>query len=393
MAGALEGVRVADFTHILNGPFCTMLLGQMGAEIIKIEPPVGDRFRRQWMPKDSPVDAYDFMMVNTNKKSVVLDMKTPEGLSLAKQIIAKSDVLVENFALRTMKGFGLDYESLREEFPRLIYASSRGFGDSGPYANLPSNAGVNMAMTGWNTTAWAKSGAHGTRTLGIGDEAGGVSMALGILAALFVRERTGKGQRVEISMQESMLGFMVSTFHELFTGNKVGGADPPMKVADGYYTVRNPDLDDRSWLKLTEAMERPEFREDKRFATEEARNKHRMECAEIFRDWAQRQTRFELWKKLQPVGFLGSPVISIEEVVENEHIKAREAFVELPHPVAGSVKFVAPWIRLHETPTSIDTAPPLLGQHTAEILTGLLGLEDAEVQRLHNKGVVQVRQA
>src|SRR5439155_10844081 len=194
-------------------------------------------------------DNYEFLMANTNKKSVVLNLKTEPGRELARRLVALSDVLVENYAKGTMDDFGLDYESVKAINPRLIYACSRGYGDSGPYAPYGSNAGVNSGMAGWTHTAWEKSGTFGTRSLGIGDEAGGISMAVGILGALYAREQTGQGQKIEISMQESLLGFMVSTFHEHFTGNKVGG-EAPAQVADGYFTLRVPEISDGTWREL-----------------------------------------------------------------------------------------------------------------------------------------------
>src|SRR5688572_22241718 len=149
MAGPLEDLRVIDFTHALNGPFCTMLLGHLGAEVIKIEPPSGDNYRRSWMPPGSPEDGYGFLMVNTNKKGIVLNLKSAGGQELARRLIAVSDVLVENYQQGTMESFGLGYESIKSLNPRLIYACSRGYGETGPYAPYGSNAGTNNAMTGW----------------------------------------------------------------------------------------------------------------------------------------------------------------------------------------------------------------------------------------------------
>ena len=152
MAGALEDIRVIDFTHALNGPFCTMMLGHMGAEIIKIEPPVGDGFRRSWMPPNSKVDGYEFLWINANKKSVVLNLKDARGADLARQLIAKADVVVENYHTGTMEKFGLGYEDLNKINPRIIYSCSRGFGESGPYKDYGSTAHTNNSMSGWPHT-------------------------------------------------------------------------------------------------------------------------------------------------------------------------------------------------------------------------------------------------
>ena len=326
MPGALEDVRVVDLTHALNGPFCTMLLGHLGAEIIKVEPPSGDNFRRSWMPPGSPQDGYEFMMVNTNKKSILVDLKTEDGRDVVRRLIAVSDVLVENYQKGTMEKFGLDYESIKSINPRLIYACSRGYGEAGPYAPYGSNAGVNNGMAGWTHAAWELNGAPGTKALGIGDEAGGVSLVIGILGALHARERTGRGQKIEVAMQEAVLGFLVGTYHELFTGNKVGG--PPTQVADGYFTLRPPELTDGEWRELAPTMDRDDLLLGARFATAPDRKANHKELDRMLFGWAKGQTRHELWTKLRDLGHFGAPVISVGEVIEDPHVRARRAFDE-----------------------------------------------------------------
>ena len=222
MPGALQDLHVIDFTHALAGPFCVMLLGHLGADIIKVEPPNGDEFRRLWMQPGATTDAYESLWINVNKKSIVLNLKTPKGVELARQLIARADVLVENYQKGVMERFGLDYDSVKTLNPRLIYACSRGYGEWGPYANYGNTAASNNSIAGWTHSAWKNNGAPGPRRLELGDEAAGVSIALGILAALHARERTGEGQKVEVSMQEAVLGFMTSSLHEHFTGNSVG---------------------------------------------------------------------------------------------------------------------------------------------------------------------------
>src|SRR5204863_3685519 len=243
--------------------------------------PGGDSFRHLWMGKDAERDGWEFLAVNANKKSIVLDLKKKAGLDLARQLIAQCDVVVENFGLGTMERLGLDYESVKPLNPRLIYACSRGYGESGPYASYGNNAGTNNGMAGWTHTAWESNGAPGTKALGIGDEAAGVSMALGVLAALHARERTGRGQKVEVSMQEAVLGFMTSSMHEYFTGNKIGTR--PFKVADGYFTLRTSEVTDEGWSKLARLMGRNELIGDPRFDTASARRQHTGEVNEILR--------------------------------------------------------------------------------------------------------------
>jgi crotonobetainyl-CoA:carnitine CoA-transferase CaiB-like acyl-CoA transferase len=387
MPGALQDLRVIDFTHALNGPFCTMLLGHLGAEIIKIEPPSGDRFRRSWMPRDAKKDAYEFLWINVNKKSVVLNLKSERGVELARQLIARADVLVENFQQGTMERFGLDYDSLKDLNPRLIYACSRGYGESGPYAAYGNTAQSNNSMTGWTHTSWGYSGAPGTKSLGIGDEAAGVSMALGILAALHARERTGEGQKIVVSMQEAVLGFMISSMHEYFTGIDVGNL--PIPVADGFFTLRVPEISDSVWGKLARLMGKAELVEDPRFISPTARREHQTDLEEIVKAWARGKTRQELWDGLRDLDYFGAPVLSTREVLEDPHIKARRAFVERDHPTAGPTTLLAPWIHLSKTPVSIHDDAPAIGQHTDEVLGGILGLSGMELGELRTQGAIK----
>jgi crotonobetainyl-CoA:carnitine CoA-transferase CaiB-like acyl-CoA transferase len=364
-----------------------MLLGHMGAEIIKIEPPAGDGFRRSWMPADAKVDAYEFLWINVNKKSVVLNLKTARGVELAQQLIAKADVVVENYHAGQMEKFGLGYEDLRKLNPRLIYSCSRGFGESGPYKDYGSTAHTNNSMTGWTHTGWNYSGAPGTKAIGIGDEAAGVSMVCGILAALHARERTGEGQRIVVSMQEALLGFMISEFHEHFIGIEIG--NKPVPVADGYFTLRIPDLTDSGWVELAKFMERRDLIEDARFATATARKQHRSELYDLIRSWIRGKNRQELWDGLRKIDYFGAPVLSMGEVMEDPHIKARNAFIERDHPKAGSTTLLAPWIHMSKTPPSIRADAPLLGQHTDEVLGGVLGLNSGELAALRAEKVIK----
>jgi crotonobetainyl-CoA:carnitine CoA-transferase CaiB-like acyl-CoA transferase len=387
MPGALEDIRVIDFTHALAGPFCVMLLGHLGADIIKVEPPNGDEFRRMWMPPGATTDAYESLWINVNKKSVVLNLKNPKGVDLARRLIARADVLVENYQKGVMERFGLDYDSVKALNPRLIYACSRGYGEWGPYANYGNTAASNNSIAGWLDNAWKNNGAPGTKTLGIGDEAAGVSMAVGILAALHARGRNGAGQKVEVSMQEAVLGFMTSSMHEHFTGNQVGNR--PMKVADGYFTLRVPEMSDSVWSQVTRLMGRNDLLQDIRFATVVARRQHRAELEEIVRAWASGKTRLEIWDGLRDLGYFGAPVLSISEVMEDQHIKERRAFIEREHPIAGPTTLLAPWIHLSKTPPSIHDDAPAIGQHTDEVLTGILGLTNEALRDLRGEGVVK----
>jgi crotonobetainyl-CoA:carnitine CoA-transferase CaiB-like acyl-CoA transferase len=306
---------------------------------------------------------------------------------LARQLIARADVLVENYQKGIMERFGLDYESVRPLNPGLVYACSRGYGESGPYANYGNTAATNNSIAGWTHSAWEDSGVPGTRAIGIGDEAAGVSMAVGILAAQHARNHTGKGQKIEVSMQEAVLGFMVSSLHQYFTGNKVGTR--PMEVADGYFTLRAAEVSDENWKRLAAVIGRDDLAGDARFKTEAARRQHRAEVDEMVRSWARGQTRQTIWNGLRDLGYFGAPVLSLGEVMEDPHIKARRAFIEREHPNAGVTKLLAPWIRLSETPAAIRADAPAIGQHTDEVLAELLGLNAVQLATLREQGAVR----
>jgi crotonobetainyl-CoA:carnitine CoA-transferase CaiB-like acyl-CoA transferase len=313
--------------------------------------------------------------------------RTDPGVELARRLIARADVVVENYHTGQMEKFGLGYDTLKTINPGLIYACSRGFGESGPYKDYGSTAHTNNSMTGWTHTGWNYSRAPGTKAIGIGDEAAGVSMVCGILAALHARQRTGEGQRIVVSMQEALLGFMISEFHEHFSGIEVGNY--PIPVADGYFTLRIPDISDTGWVKLTRLMARSDLTDDPRFTSVQARRHNRADLQELIKAWARNQTRQELWQGLRNIDYFGAPVLSMGEVLEDPHIKERQAFVERDHPTAGPTKLLAPWIHMSKTPPSIRTDSPGLGQHTDEVLTSLLGLNPSEISDLRSEGIVK----
>ena len=289
-------------------------------------------------------DGYEFLWINVNKKSVALNLKSERGVDLARQLITRADVLVENFQQGTMERFGLDYESLKTLNPRLIYACSRGYGESGPYAAYGNTAQSNNSMTGWTHTSWGYSGTPGKKALGIGDEAAGVSMCVGILAALHARERTGEGQKIVVSMQEAVLGFMISSMHEYFTGIDVG--NQPIPVADGFFTLRVPEHQ-RSGLVQTRAFDGAKRScPGSSFCDRGGAPPTPDRTGRADQSMGAGKTRQELWDGLRDLDYFGAPVLSTREVLEDPHVRARQAFVERDHPTAGPTTLLAPWIHL-----------------------------------------------
>ncbi|MFO1184580.1 MAG: CaiB/BaiF CoA-transferase family protein [Bauldia sp.] len=387
MTGPLSGVRVLDLTHVLNGPFATMLLAHMGAEVLKVEYGDGDRYRHSWMPADATRDGYEFLAANANKKCITLNLKHPDGRAIFERLLEKSDVLIENFSIGVMDRLGYSYDAVKKIAPKIIYAVSRGFGESGPYAHMRAFAPTVLASAGWVNAAWEFSGKPGEKVLGIGDEASGVSLALGICAALFARERTGAGTRIEISMQEAMLGFMVSTLHTLFEGNPVGSRF--FECADGgFVSFHLPDMTDDLWAKLATSLGHADAVTDPKFVDRKARRRNFAAVRQKVAEMVRGRTRAELQDIFKQYGLGSFPVLSIAEVVENEHIKARGAFVEVEHPDAGTVRLLRPWIRFSQYPTGIDHAGPAIGEHNAEVYGELLGFDDAKLAELRASGAI-----
>lgn len=385
--GPLRGVRVLDLTHVLNGPFCTMLLAHMGAEVIKVEHGAGDRFRHAWMPEDADHDGYEFSVVNANKKAITLNLKSDRGKELFEELLRRSDVVVENFSADVMERLGLGYDRLKAVNPKVIYACARGYGETGPRRDVRANAATILACTGWTAAAWGHSGAPGTKTLGIGDEAAGVSMAVGILAALYARASTGVGQMIEVSMQESMLAFMVSTLHTHFEGRPVG--EPVAQCADGYVAFHLPDMSDTLWHSFASAMDHVEALDDARFASVAARraNFHALEDL-VLGHWVREKTREEMWKVIEQTRVSCAPVLTVDEVLVDAHLAARNAFVQVPQENRSPLTMLRPWIHFSETPTELRWAGPRVGEHNHEVFGEYLGLSAAEVAKLEGQGVI-----
>jgi crotonobetainyl-CoA:carnitine CoA-transferase CaiB-like acyl-CoA transferase len=386
MPGPLTGVRVLDLTHVLNGPFCTLMLAHMGAEVLKVEYGEGDRFRHIWMSTDVKRDGYEFIATNSNKKGIVLDMKKDEGKKLFLELMKKSDVVVENFSAGAMERLGLGYEALRGINPRIIYACSRGFGESGPYKQVRANAATISAIAGWAHEGMRLSGTPGAKTPSLGDETAGASMCMGILAALYNREKTGKGQKIEVSMHEAILGFMVSSLHTHFENQEVGPAPKPCH--DGYYYFHVPDMTDEAWAKLTAGLGDASLAKDPRFLTVGDRQHNYAAVEGAIAELVSRKSRREVWEVMSALGLASGPVLTVGESIEDRHLRARGAFVEIDHPEAGKVKVLAPWVRFSDTPGAITRPAPLMGQHNREVFGQLLGLSAEEIDTLEKEEII-----
>jgi crotonobetainyl-CoA:carnitine CoA-transferase CaiB-like acyl-CoA transferase len=391
----LAGVRVLDLTRVLAGPFCAMMLGDMGAEVIKIEEPGKGDDTRNWPPFAGGESTY-FMSVNRSKKSVTLNLKAGEGQAILRTLVKKSDVLLENFRPGTMEKLGFGYRALARLNPRLVYCSISGFGESGPEAHragydlvVQAESGI-MDITGFPDGPPVKVGTS------IADLVAGMSAAHGVTLALLARVRTRRGQKVEISMLDAMAALLTYQAGIYFgTGQRParrGNAHPSIvpyevfKAADAYLTlgVANNAL----WTKCCAALDRPELAKDERYDTEAKRVQNRDRLVPLLNEILGARPAAEWLERFEGAGVPAGRITSVPEVCESEHLKARSMIVTLPHPRAGRVTVLGVPIRLHTTPGRARRAPPVLGQHTDAVLRSLVGLTRTQIAGLRRDGVI-----
>jgi len=393
MKKALENIRVLDFTRVLAGPFCTMMLADLGAEVIKVERPQEGDDARSFGPFVGKESAY-FMSINRNKKSICLNLKNKEAIAVVKRMIPKIDVVVENFRPGVMDKLGLGYQELRKLNPGLIYATSSGFGSTGPYSQLPAydlilqGMGGIMSITGEDADHPIKVGSS------IADIFAGVFCAIGILAALNHREKTGEGQMVDVSMLDCQVAILENAISRYFVSGEnpvpIGNRHPSiapfatLHTASGFLNIAVGN--DSLWEKFCQLIGKPELMKDPRFVDNDSRNRNWESLKPILEDVLRKETKESWIERLQAAGVPCGPINTIADVVKDPQVLHREMIVEIEHPVAGKLKMPGCPIKLSETPASVEKPSPTLGQHQEEILCGFLGLDRAEFERLKNSG-------
>jgi formyl-CoA transferase len=398
MTQALEGIRIIDMTHNQAGPACAQILAFLGADVIKLEEPKGGDVARRNMRDIKDSDSLFFLLFNANKRSLTLNLKTEEGKRLFREVIAKSDVLLENFGPGALDRLGLGYDALAKINPRLIYATIKGFGTYGPYRDFKSYEPIAQAMGGAMSITGFPENPPTFVVPAIGDSGTGMHMAIGILAALQQRHATGRGQHVEVSMQDAVVNIIRVSLRDHQRsggpmprrGNQMGQVVPstvypcaPGGPNDYVFINAQPQM----WRTFTEVIGRPELAEDPRFDSEAARWENRVALNAIVEEWTRGRTKHEAMRLLGDAGVPCGAVQDTGEVLADPHLKAREMIVDIDYPNRGTYKTVGCPVKLSDSPVAV-TRPPLLGEHTAALLNELCGVDPDEVTKLRDDGVV-----
>ncbi|MBT3659273.1 MAG: formyl-CoA transferase [Rhodospirillaceae bacterium] len=416
MSKALDGVRILDFTHVQSGPTCTQLLAWFGADVIKVERPgVGDATRGQL--RDIPdVDSLYFTMLNHNKRSVTLNSKSDKGKEILTKLIEECDVMVENFAPGALDRMGFPWERIQEINPKMIYASVKGFGP-GPYAdckvyeNVAQCAGGSASTTGMLGEVPMVTGAQ------IGDSGTGLHLAFGIVTALYHREQSGRGQRVECAMQDGVLNLCrvklrdqqrlahgplneYSQFGEGIpfgeatprAGNDSGGGQPGRILKckdwetdpDAYtYFITQAAV----WKNVCDVIGKPEWKEDPDYATPNARLPRLGEVFGAIEDWTMTKTKFEVLEICNPLNIPVGPILSMKEIAGDMSLRETGAIVEVDHPERGKYLTVGNPVKLSDSPSDVERSP-LLGEHTDEVMRDVVGLSDEEIAAAREDGAI-----
>jgi crotonobetainyl-CoA:carnitine CoA-transferase CaiB-like acyl-CoA transferase len=386
----LDNILVVDLSRALAGPYCTMLLGDMGATVLKIEEPCGGDDSRLWGPPFLEDESAYFLSINRNKKSLTLNLKNPQGIEILKKLILKADILVENFKPGTMKKMGLDYESVHKLNPSLIYCSISGFGQTGPYAGKPGydliaqGMGGLMGITGVEGKEPVKAG------VAIADIGGGMFGLIGILAALYARQSTGQGQWIDVSLFEGQISWMTYQAESyLLSGEnppKLGSAHPTIapyqafKTQDIYINIAVGN--DKLWSSFCQALNKPEWIEDARFKNNALRVQNRPLLVNLIEEVLQAQPGAYWLTKLEEAKVPAGPVYSMAQIFSDPQTLARNMLIEMEHPKIKNLKLVGSPIKFSSCSLEFKLPPPLLGEHTEEILKVYLNLSPEEINSL-----------
>ncbi len=390
----LEGLKVLDLSHALAGPFCSTMLADYGAQVIKIEPPGSGDIARAWGTKLPGGETDYFVGLHRNKKGIVLDLKNPVGKETFLRMVERCDVVLENFRAGTLERLGLDYETARKRNPGIVYCSISGFGQDGPYRDRPALDLILQAESGM-ISATGEVGGRGARAgVSIADLTAGMNAAFAIMVALREKDISGVGQAIDVSMLEgqlSLMGIMIG--HYFSTGEVAEPMGTAYKALLPYQTFRTKTRDlalavgsEKLWREFCPAIGCPALADDPRFKTNGDRNKNRPalidKLQEVFLTASYEEWEARLVKAGIPIGAINN----VSQVLEHPQVKARGSIVEMDHPKAGKVKVVGVPIRFSKTPGSVRTPSPSLGEHTEEVLKEVLGMDESQIEALRSSG-------
>jgi len=394
--GALHGIRVLDLTRVLAGPYCTMFLGDLGAEVVKVEQPgLGDD-TRGWGPPFAGGESAYFLCINRNKKSLTVDLKSADGIALVRKLAERADVLIENFRPGAMDRLGLGEKELREKNPRLVYASLSGFGADGPMADIP---GYDLIVQAWGGLM-SVTGTEVSGPLKVGvaiiDLVAGLMLGKSIAAALYAREKIGVGQKIDTSLLEAEVAALINAGSNYLVGGKVpgrwGNAHPTIVPYQSFQTADSflvlGAASEAIWKRLCPALGRADIADDARFAKNADRVEHRQELIAMLAEIFLTRTTAEWVAALTAADVPCAPVQTIDQVFAAPQVLHRNMLVEVDHPTAGKVKMAGIPVKFSATPASVRLPPPLLGEHSVDVLSSWLGMSIEEIEQLKRKSVL-----
>jgi formyl-CoA transferase len=394
----LEGIRVLDLSRILAGPYCTMMLGDLGAEVIKVERPGTGDDTRTWGPPFKGGEAAYYLCCNRNKRSIVIDLKKPEGIEVVRELARTADVLVENFTPGLMKRFGLDYETLSAENPRLVYCSITAYGQDGPYRDRPGYDMVLSAVGGLMYITGERDGDPVKVGVAITDVVTGVQSSGAIMAALLWRERSGKGQFIDVSLLDTQVACLANIASNYLVGGQEatrwGTAHASIIPYQVFKTKDQPIAiavaNQKLWVSFCKAVGKQEWIDDPRFETNPKRVENREALLPLVADMFARRTAAEWVDLLVASAIPCGPVNDMQHLFSDPQVLHRDMVAEVPHPTIDDLKLVGIPVKYADTPGRIRRAPPTLGQHTAEVLEEVLGYDDERIAALQSAGAIVV---
>ncbi|AXN40241.1 CoA transferase [Peribacillus butanolivorans] len=393
MNGALDGVRIIDVSRVLAGPFCSMILGDLGADVIKIEHHESGDETRGWGPPFAQGESAYYLCANRNKQSMTLNLKSEKGKEIFRKLVSSGDIVVQNFKTGTLEKMGIGYEELKEFNPQLIMASITGFGLTGPYKDLPGYDYIIQAMSGLMSITGETDGSPMKVGVAIADILTGLYTCIGILSALHHREKTGEGQEIDISLMDCQVSSLVNVASNyLFNGitpERMGNQHPNIvpyqtfHASDGELVVAVGN--DEQFRRFTYVLERPDLAEQEQFKRNENRLLNKEELIPIVEDLLKRKTKKEWKMLLDDAGIPNGPINTIAEMLEDPQIKARNMLVNMEHPTVENLRVTGSPLKLSKTPVTMRKHPPLYGEHTDSILAGMGYKPDEIIKFKQNK--------